>query len=126
MTEVHRHKAEWQRTASQDLSTGKTADALAAYEKTGGIIAVERRDDARSKLLARSAHDAKQEPTASQLVVAYTRDEVRALNTAVRALRPASRPLRPIPRDPDRTRQSSVCDPRPNSLSSQQKKTLGV
>jgi ATP-dependent exoDNAse (exonuclease V) alpha subunit len=86
LTEVRRQKTEWQRTATAQFATEKTADALAAYQAHGGIVPVEQRADARNALLARWAHDAKHEPQHSQLVLAYTRDEVRALNTAMRTL----------------------------------------
>jgi Ti-type conjugative transfer relaxase TraA len=87
LTEVRRQKHAWQRTATARLSEGKTADALTAYEKQGGIVPVEKREEARSALLARWALDAKHEPKGSQLILAYTRDEVQELNSQVRALR---------------------------------------
>ena len=87
LTEVRRQKLDWQRTATQDLSSGKTADALSAYDKHHNIIAVETRDDARKALIARWAHDHKQNPNASQLVMAFTRDDVKALNHDIRTLR---------------------------------------
>jgi Ti-type conjugative transfer relaxase TraA len=87
LTEVRRQKREWQRTATQNLSTGKTTDALNAYDKHSNIIAVETRDDARKALIARWAHDHRQEPNASQLVMAFTLDDVKALNHDIRALR---------------------------------------
>jgi Ti-type conjugative transfer relaxase TraA len=87
LTEVRRQKLDWQRTATQDLSTGKTTDALNAYHKRDNIIAVETRDDARKALIARWAHDHRQEPNASQLVMAFTLDDVKALNHDIRALR---------------------------------------
>jgi Ti-type conjugative transfer relaxase TraA len=85
--EVRRQKHAWQRTATAALSTGKTADALNAYEKNGGIVPVEKREEARSALLARWAKDQKLEPKGSQLILAFTRDEVQELNSQVRALR---------------------------------------
>jgi Ti-type conjugative transfer relaxase TraA len=87
LTEVRRQKLDWQRTATQSLSAGKTTDALSAYEKHNNIIAVETRDDARKALIARWAHDHKQNPNTSQLVMAFTRDDVKALNHDIRALR---------------------------------------
>lgn len=87
LTEVRRQKSDWQRKATQELATGKTTDALNSYEKHGSVTAVEKREDARTALLARWAYDAKREPKTSQLVLAYTRDEVKALNTAIRELR---------------------------------------
>jgi Ti-type conjugative transfer relaxase TraA len=93
LTEVRRQKSQWQRDATAALATGKTADALDAYHKQGGIVAVEKRAEARSALLARWASDAKREPHQSQLILGYTRDEVQALNSAVRTLRQQSRQL---------------------------------
>ena len=79
---MRRQKLDWQRTATQDLSTGKTTDALKAYEKHNNIVAVETRTDARNALIARWAHDHKQNPNGSQLVMAFTRDiDVKALNS---------------------------------------------
>jgi ATP-dependent exoDNAse (exonuclease V) alpha subunit len=87
LTEVRRQKLDWQRTATQDLSAGKTTDALNVYHQHHNIIAVETRDDARRALIARWAHDHKQNANASQLVMAFTRDDVKALNHDIRALR---------------------------------------
>jgi Ti-type conjugative transfer relaxase TraA len=87
LTEVRRQKLEWQRTATQHLSSANTIDALSAYQKHNNIIAVETREDARNALIARWAHDHKQNPDASQLVMAFTRDDVKALNHDIRALR---------------------------------------
>jgi Ti-type conjugative transfer relaxase TraA len=93
LTEVRRQKSQWQRDATAALATGKTADALQAYDKQGGIVAVEKREEARSALLARWASDAKREPHQSQLILGYTRDEVQELNNAVRTLRQQSSQL---------------------------------
>jgi Ti-type conjugative transfer relaxase TraA len=93
LTEVRRQKNQWQRDATAALATGKPATALDAYDKRGGIIAVETRENARSALLARWASDAKHEPDQSQLILGYTRDEVHELNNAVRALRQQSSQL---------------------------------
>jgi Ti-type conjugative transfer relaxase TraA len=87
LTEVRRQKLDWQRTATQNLSNGKTTEALNAYDKHHNITTVETRDDARKALIARWAHDHKQNPNASQLVMAFTRDDVKALNHDIRALR---------------------------------------
>jgi Ti-type conjugative transfer relaxase TraA len=93
LTQVRRQRHAWQRTATENLSTGKTAHALELYEKQGGIVPVERREDARTALLARYAHDSSQEPKSSQLILAYTRDEVSELNSVVRALRAQNKQL---------------------------------
>jgi Ti-type conjugative transfer relaxase TraA len=95
LTEVRRQKLDWQRTATQNLSSGKTTDALKAYDKHNAIIAVETREDARKALIARWAHDHRLYPEASQLVMAFTRDDVKALNHDVRALRDQTGQLGP-------------------------------
>ena len=87
LAEVRRQKLEWQRSATQNLSAGKTAEALNAYDEHHQIIAVETCEDARKALIARWAHDHKQNPKASQLIMAFTRDDVKALNHDIRELR---------------------------------------
>ncbi len=87
LSDVRRQRQEWQRVATGQLAGGRTSETLAAYQEKNAIVAVEQRGDARAALLARWARDAKVEPEGSQLVLAYTRDDVQALNTAVRTLR---------------------------------------
>jgi Ti-type conjugative transfer relaxase TraA len=93
LTEVRRQREGWQRAATTELAAGRTRQALAAYEEKGAIVAVEERAQARSALLARWARDAKAEPKASQLVLAYTRNDVHELNAAIRTLREQGRQL---------------------------------
>jgi Ti-type conjugative transfer relaxase TraA len=95
LSEVRRQHHDWQRTATAALSSGKTAQGLAAYEQQGGIVAVQGREQARAALLARWARDAKLTPADSQLVLAYTRADVQALNASIRALRQQTGQLEP-------------------------------
>jgi Ti-type conjugative transfer relaxase TraA len=85
MSEVRRQKDPWMREATQALSSGRTPEALSAYEARGAIIATDTREGAREALLERWAKD--QEVTASQLIVAYTREDVRELNAEARGIR---------------------------------------
>jgi Ti-type conjugative transfer relaxase TraA len=87
LAQVRRQRQAWQREATGQLASGQTRQALTAYQEKNAIVAVEQRQDARSALLARWARDAKAEPEGSQLVLAYTREDVQALNAAVRTLR---------------------------------------
>jgi Ti-type conjugative transfer relaxase TraA len=87
LAQVWRQRLEWQREATGQLACGQTRPALAAYQGQHGIVAVERREDARAALLARWARDAKLEPQGSQLVLGFTREEVKALNDSIRLLR---------------------------------------
>jgi Ti-type conjugative transfer relaxase TraA len=87
LSQVRRQRELWQREATAALSSGRTAEGLGAYLEKNAIVAVPERGEARTALLARWARDAKLEPQGSQLVLAYTRDDVQALNTLVRSLR---------------------------------------
>lgn len=87
LTEVRRQTHDWQRQATRQLATGATAEALEAYHQQGGILQVPTRDSARSALLARWAHDRQADPRETRLMLAYTRDDVRELNSQARTLR---------------------------------------
>ena len=73
-----------------------------------------------SALIARWAHDAKQNPQHSQLVLAYTRDDVKALNHRDPHPASANRPARAQPRrSPTETRQARFRRQRPHPLPAQ-------
>lgn len=88
LSEIHRHKDDWQKAASRDLAAGRIAEAVDAYEQRA---AVTRGDDAFEALVETYAMDAAIEGGASvkQLAFAHKRKDVHALNLAIReALRP--------------------------------------
>ena len=87
MTDVRRQKEAWMRLATQALSGGRTQEALAVYEGQGAVVAADTREAARESLLNRWAADQTDKPNASQLIVAYTRDDVRELNREAREIR---------------------------------------
>jgi Ti-type conjugative transfer relaxase TraA len=87
LQEVQRQRHTWQRTATQELATGSTAEALGRYERNGALIQVSTREAARTALLARWAKEGKEHPGQSRLMLAYTREDVRELNELARALR---------------------------------------
>jgi Ti-type conjugative transfer relaxase TraA len=93
MSEVYRQKDGWMREATQALSSGRTQEALRAYEGQGAIIAADTREAARAALLDRWMKDRATYPKASQLIVAYTRDDVRDLNAQARQIRRAEHEL---------------------------------
>jgi Ti-type conjugative transfer relaxase TraA len=84
LTQVRRQSEDWAREATQALSLGRTADAIKAYGDRGALVAGDTHEDARAKLLAAWATDRRERPAESQLILAYTRDDVRALNRAAR------------------------------------------
>jgi Ti-type conjugative transfer relaxase TraA len=87
MSEVRRQKDAWMRAATQALSGGRTQEALSAYEGQGALIATDTREKAREALLQQWAKDQAAKPNASQLIVAYTRNDVRELNGQAREIR---------------------------------------
>ncbi|MFC4594660.1 Ti-type conjugative transfer relaxase TraA [Sphingobium tyrosinilyticum] len=81
---IRRQSEEWQRQATRALATGRTGEAIDAYDKAGHVHADETRDDARRELIDRWDRDRGTEPGASRIILTHTNDEVRALNQAAR------------------------------------------
>ncbi|NUJ81452.1 Ti-type conjugative transfer relaxase TraA [Methylocystis sp. FS] len=82
--EVRRQREDWQRDATRDLATGRTADALHAYDKHGMVHAAATRQQARDDLIDRWDRDRQASPGRSRIILTHTNDEVRALNEAAR------------------------------------------
>jgi Ti-type conjugative transfer relaxase TraA len=90
LTEVWRQKIAWQREATQQLFSGRTAEALEAYGRDGSVRAAPTREEAREALLAAWQQAGREHPGESRLMLAYTRDDVRQLNARARELRRAA------------------------------------
>ena len=86
LAQVRRQEESWSREATQALATGRTVEALTAYESHGAIIAAKTREEAERQLLSAWAKDRKNLPTESRLILAYTRDDVRDLNREAREI----------------------------------------
>ena len=84
LTQVRRQKETWAREATEALSSGRTLDALNAYDSKGALIAAATREDAQRQLLAAWSQDRTANPKESRLILAYTRDDVKDLNAAAR------------------------------------------
>ncbi|MBM3641514.1 MAG: Ti-type conjugative transfer relaxase TraA, partial [Alphaproteobacteria bacterium] len=85
ISEVRRQREDWQRDATRDLATGRTGDALHAYDKHGMVHAAATRGQARDDLIDRWDRDRQASPRRSRIILTHTNDEVRALNEAARA-----------------------------------------
>lgn len=85
ITDIRRQREDWQRTATRELGTGRTGEALARYGGAGMVHVHDTQDAARAALVARWAAHRAAEPGASQVMLAYTRDDVAALNGLARA-----------------------------------------
>jgi len=87
LKQVRRQQLDWQRAATQLLATGRTAEALDHYQRAHRIHAEPTREQARDALLTAWERGAALAPVASRLMLAYTRDDVNALNAAARERR---------------------------------------
>ncbi|WP_051086626.1 AAA family ATPase [Methylobacterium sp. WSM2598] len=85
--EVRRQTHEWQRDATREMASGRTVEALARYESAGMVHAHDTKDDAKAALIGRWAEARKTDPHASQIILAYTKADVRDLNERARQTR---------------------------------------
>ncbi len=86
LTEVRRQAVDWQRDATRQLATGRTVQALASYAEAGAVRAHETPEAAREAVVAGWWEVRQAQPQASQVMLAYTRDDVAALNGLARSL----------------------------------------
>jgi hypothetical protein len=82
--EVHRQRDDWQRDATRDLATGRTGDAVHAYDRNGMVHSAETREQARGDLIDRWDRERQASPDASRIILTHTNVEVRELNEAAR------------------------------------------
>lgn len=82
--EVRRQREDWQRDATRDLATGKTGNAIHAYDRHGMVHVAETREQARGDLIERWDRERQATPDATRIILTHTNDEVRALNEAAR------------------------------------------
>ncbi len=84
ITEVRRQHEDWQRDATRALATGRTDEAIDAYEQRGMVHAAETREQARAELIASWEHGRQAAPDASRIILTHTNAEVRELNELAR------------------------------------------
>ncbi|KGD96677.1 Ti-type conjugative transfer relaxase TraA [Rhizobium sp. YS-1r] len=84
ISEVRRQREDWQRDATRDLATGKTGEAIHAYDNHGMVQAAETRDEARNNLIDRWDRQRQEAPDQSRIILTHTNAEVRELNEAAR------------------------------------------
>ena len=93
ITQVRRQHKGWQQEATRQLATGRTGEAIQAYETRGMVHAAQTREAVRSDLIARWDRDRQASPGDTRIILTHTNDEVRALNEAARGrLRDADDP----------------------------------
>jgi hypothetical protein len=81
---VRRQREDWQRDATRDLATGRTRDAIHAYDSHGLVHQAQTREQARDDLIDRWDRDRQAAPDCSRIILTHTNAEVRALNEAAR------------------------------------------
>lgn len=89
MTEVRRQIEVWQQRATRDFASERTAAGLAAYEQHDHVHTFHTKDSAMTGMIEQWDEVRSQAPNSSQLMLAYTREEVRQLNEQARRLRHA-------------------------------------
>lgn len=82
--EVRRQREDWQRDATRELATGRTGDAIHAYDAHGMVHAAATREQARDDLIEGWDRERQASPDQSRIILTHTNDEVRALNEAAR------------------------------------------
>jgi hypothetical protein len=82
--EVRRQREDWQRDATRDLATGRTGDAISAYDRHDMVHLAETREQARGDLIDRWDRDRQASPDSSRIILTHTNAEVRELNEAAR------------------------------------------
>ena len=85
ITEVRRQREDWQRDATNDLATGRTGEALEAYDARDAVHAASTREQARRELVERWDRDRQAAPDAARIILTHTNTEVRELNELARS-----------------------------------------
>lgn len=87
ITEIRRQHEDWQKAATIELATGKTEQALDRYRQHAYVHVFETQETAKQGLIDRWNNARLSEPEKTQIMLAYTRQEVSELNTMARELR---------------------------------------
>lgn len=86
LTDIRRQIEPWQKDATKDFAENRTKEGLLAYEEHYNIHAFETRASAIASMVEQWDETRSQSPEKSQIMLAYTRDEVKGLNDYARSL----------------------------------------
>ena len=84
ITEVRRQREDWQKEATRQLATGRTAEAIHAYDAHDMVRAADTREQARAELVDGWDRQRQAEPDATRIILTHTNAEVRELNEEAR------------------------------------------
>ncbi len=87
LSDIKRQRQAWQKEATRHFALQRTEEGLMAYARHDNVHLYETKAFAIEGLIAQWDEVRQQEPHKTQIMLAYTRDEVRALNEAARVLR---------------------------------------
>jgi Ti-type conjugative transfer relaxase TraA len=87
LTNIQRQSKEWQKKATQELATGKTEQALARYHEHHNIHVFETQAAAMDGLISLWNDARISDPSKTQIMLVYTREEVRQVNEMARGWR---------------------------------------
>ncbi|NEK47000.1 Ti-type conjugative transfer relaxase TraA, partial [Rhizobium leguminosarum] len=85
LSEVRRQKADWQKQASIDFASHRTAAGLSAYEARGSLHLKTDRAETLKAIIADYVADRSANPNDTRIAMAHRRDDVRAINAGIRA-----------------------------------------
>lgn len=85
LSEIRRQREGWQREASIDFATHRTAEGLAAYRDRGDIHLAGTVDDARREIVRDYLADRERRPDGTRVAMAHRRADVRAINDEIRS-----------------------------------------
>ena len=84
ITEIRRQREDWQRDATRALATGRTGEAIHAYDGKGMVHAADTREQARSELVDGWDRARQAEPDKTRIILTHTNAEVQSLNGEAR------------------------------------------
>ncbi|WP_341210865.1 Ti-type conjugative transfer relaxase TraA, partial [Sphingomonas paucimobilis] len=84
ITEIRRQREDWQQGATRALATGRTGEAIHAYDGQGMVHAADTRLAARGELVDGWDRARQAEPGKSRVILTHTNAEVRELNEEAR------------------------------------------
>lgn len=84
ITEIRRQRTDWQRDATRALATGRTGEAIHAYDEKGMVHAADTREAARAELVDGWDQARVDDPSKSRIILTHTNAEVRDLNIEAR------------------------------------------
>ena len=84
ITEIRRQREDWQKEATRELATGRTGEAIHAYDGKGMVHATDTREQARGELVDGWDRARQVEPGKSRIILTHTNAEVQSLNGEAR------------------------------------------